>query len=239
MDRQNLIEIKKGQTGTGLLIEHDGFISSEVGGNKKLFESINAENETGHEFHCPYPFVVDAVFQKFGIENANGRIYPEAILKREVENYSEKMKERRAMGELNHPSESVIDLSRVAINIVELHWEGHTLVGKLEIITSPGFRKYGIISCQGDQAANLLLQGYKIGVSSRGLGTVTNKMGVLYVGDDYEIVCWDVVSDPSTPGAFISPNGRGELEQYMESKKEVKPVLDERILMAEKILEEL
>lgn len=239
MDRQNLIEIKKGQTGTGLLIEHDGFISSEVGGNKKLFESINAENASGDEFHCPYPFVVDAVFQKYGIENANGRIYPEAILKREVENYSEKMKERRAMGELNHPSESVIDLSRVAINIVELHWEGHTLVGKLEIITSPGFRKYGIISCQGDQTANLLLQGYKIGVSSRGLGTVTNKMGVLYVGDDYEIVCWDVVSDPSTPGAFISSNGRGELEQYMESKKEEKPVLDERILMAEKILEEL
>ena len=98
----------------------------------------------------------------------------------------------------NHPSESVIDLSRVAINIVELHWEGHTLVGKLEIVTSPGFRKYGIISCQGDQVANLILQGIKVGVSSRGLGTVTNKMGILYVADDYEIVCWDVVDRKST-----------------------------------------
>ena len=235
MDRNNLVEIKRGQTGTGLLIENDGYISSEIGENKKLFEAINAGNENG-DFNCPYPFVVDAVFQKFGIENANGRIYPEDILKREVQKYLEKMKERRALGELNHPSESVIDLSRVAINIVELHWEGHTLVGKLEVITSPGFRKHGIISCQGDQTANLLLQGYKIGVSSRGLGTVTNKMGVLYVADDYEIVCWDVVSDPSTPGAFISVKGQDELRQYVESKKEEKPVLDERFERANEIL---
>jgi hypothetical protein len=237
MDRQNLIEIKKGQTGTGLLIENDGFISPDCGNNKKLFEAINAQNATDGEFHCPYPFVVDAVFQKFGIENANGRIYPENILKREVESYLQKIKEKRAMGELNHPSESIIDLSRVAINIVEFHWEGHTLIGKLEVITSPGFRKYGIISCQGDQTANLLLQGYKIGVSSRGLGTVTNKMGVLYVADDYEIVCWDVVSDPSTPGAFISVGGEGELQQYVEEKQSDKDILDERFDRAGEILE--
>lgn len=237
MDRQNLIEIKKGQTGTGLLIENDGFISPDCGNNKKLFEAINAQNATDGEFHCPYPFVVDAVFQKFGIENANGRIYPENILKREVESYLQKIKEKRAMGELNHPSESIIDLSRVAINIVEFHWEGHTLIGKLEVITSPGFRKYGIISCQGDQTANLLLQGYKIGVSSRGLGTVTNKMGILYVADDYEIVCWDVVSDPSTPGAFISTGGESELQQYVEEKQSDKDILDERFDRAGEILE--
>lgn len=118
----------------------------------------------------------------------------------------------------NHPSESVIDLSRVAMNIIELHWEGRTLVGKLEILTSPGFRKYGIISCQGDQVANLLLQGIKIGVSSRGLGTVTNKMGVLYVDEDYEIVCWDVVSEPSTPNAWITTEDNIP-QQYVESKE--------------------
>lgn len=108
----------------------------------------------------------------------------------------------------NHPSDSSIDLSRVAINIIELHWEGNTLVGKLEIIISEGFRKYGVISCQGDQVANLLLNGIKIGVSSRGLGTVEKRMGALYVSDDYEIVCWDVVSDPSTPNAWIAPDGK-------------------------------
>ena len=118
----------------------------------------------------------------------------------------------------NHPSESVIDLSRVAINVIEAHWEGHTLIGKLEILTSPGFRRYGNITCQGDQVANLLLHGIKIGVSSRGLGTVVNKMGTMYVSDDYEIVCWDVVSDPSTPNAWIVPDGKIP-STYVESKE--------------------
>ena len=227
MEKNRLVEIKKGEVGTGLLIEHDGYISPEIGDNKKLFEDINS-GKISEDFHCPYPFIVSAVFQKFGIENAHGRIYPEDILKREVQKYLEKIAEKRAIGECNHPSESVIDLSRVAINIIELHWEGHTLVGKLEIITSPGFRKHGIISCQGDQVANLILQGIKIGVSSRGLGTVTNKMGVLYVADDYEIVCWDVVSDPSTPNAWITPEDQIP-QQYVEIKETEKNTIFEEL----------
>lgn len=227
MDKTKLVEIRKGEEGTGLLIEHDGYISSDCGSNRKLFEDINAQD--GDDFHCPRHFVVDAVFQKYGIENANGRIYPEAVLKKEVQRYLTKINERNAIGELNHPSESVIDLSRVAMNIIELHWEGRTLVGKLELLTSPGFRKYGIISNQADQAANLLLSGIKIGVSSRGLGTVTNKMGTLYVGDDYEIVCWDIVSDPSTPNAWIAPEGKIN-QQWVESKESVnKPLIFEKL----------
>ena len=214
MDKKNLVEIRKGESGTGLLIEHDGYISIDCGDNKKLFEEINSNTED--DFHCPRHFIVSAVFQKYGVENANGRIYPEHVLKKEVERYMAKINEKRAIGELNHPSESVIDLSRVAMNIIELHWEGRTLVGKLELLTSPGFRKYGIISNQADQTANLLLSGIKIGVSSRGLGTVTNKMGVLYVSDDYEIVCWDIVSDPSTPQAWITPEDNIP-QQYIES----------------------
>ena len=214
MDKKNLVEIRKGESGTGLLIEHDGYISIDCGDNKKLFEEINSN--TDDDFHCPRHFIVSAVFQKYGVENANGRIYPEHVLKKEVERYMAKINEKRAIGELNHPSESVIDLSRVAMNIIELHWEGRTLVGKLELLTSPGFRKYGIISNQADQTANLLLSGIKIGVSSRGLGTVTNKMGVLYVSDDYEIVCWDIVSDPSTPQAWITPEDNIP-QQYIES----------------------
>lgn len=209
MEKNKLVEIHKGETGHGLLIEHDGFISKDCGNNKALFESFSKLNEdiNGSEFHCPYPFIVDAVFQRFGSENANGRIYPEHILKREVSKYQTIIDEKRALAELNHPENSVIDLSRVAINVVELHWEGNTLVGKIEIITSPGFRKYGIVSCQGDQTANLLLNGYKIGLSSRGLGSVTQKMGVLYVGEDFELICFDVVSEPSTKFAWIVPNG--------------------------------
>lgn len=219
MEKKKLVEIKRGEEGHGLLIEHDGYISVDCGNNKQLFESFRNLNENSEKpFHCPNPFIVDAVFQKFGIENANGRIYPETILKREVEKYQTKIQERRAIGECNHPSESVIDLSRVAINIIELHWEGHTLVGKMEILVSEGFRRSGIISCQGDQVAHLLLSGIKIGVSSRGLGTVTNKMGVLYVGEDFEIVCWDVVSEPSTPGSWVS-DSYDNLKQYVETKE--------------------
>lgn len=386
MQKDRLVEIRKGETGTGLLIEHDGYISADCGENRKLFEEINAHVDG--EFHCPKPFIVSAVFQKFGIENANGRIYPEDILKREVDKYQIKIREKRAIGECyrpeamiltktgwkflndvsegeeiytlntssniieiqpiikiikyerkgkmihitspfiddvvtpdhgfpvykgdkfmgfvtaqeildgdcdadleiptstwdktyddmyslyglfkankigeliameenydgdvmcvevenhtwfvmdnlkchwtkncNHPSESVIDLSRVAMNITELHWEGHTLLGKMEILVSEGFRRYGIISCQADQVAHLLLSGIKIGVSSRGLGTVQNRYGKLIVADDYEIVCWDVVSDPSTPDAWITEEDNIP-RQYVESKSPEKSPLIEKL----------
>lgn len=239
MEKGNLVEIKRGQTGTGLLIENDGYISPEIGENKKLFEDINS-GRMSDDFHCPYPFIVDAVLQRFGVENANGRIYPENILKREVEKYQIKIREKRALAELNHPSESIIDLSRVAINVVETKWIGKTLIGKIEVITSPGFRKYGIISCQGDQTANLLLSGYKIGLSSRGLGTVTNSMGVLYVADDYELVCFDVVSDPSTENAWIM-NGSDEQipqEYLQENEFSKKNVLNDKLSKFENWLNE-
>ena len=122
----------------------------------------------------------------------------------------------------------MIDLSRVAINVVEMHWEGNTLVGKIEIITSPGFRKYGIISCEGDQTANLLLNGLKIGVSSRGLGSVETKMGKLIVQDDFEIICWDVVSDPSTPNAFIKRE-EDNMGMWIEEKETKKDTLLEKL----------
>lgn len=229
MEKKELIEIKKGQTGTGLLIENDGYISSEISENKKLFEDIATARREGNDFHCPNPLVFTAVLQRYGAENANGRIYPESILKREVEKYQEKIRERRALAELNHPSESVIDLSRVAINIAETWWQGNTLCGKVEIITSPGFRKYGIISCQGDQTANLLLSGYKIGLSSRGLGSVTSKMGVLYVGDDYELVGFDVVSDPSTSCAWFSPLGEDIPEENIAGESKNRDGLFEKL----------
>lgn len=228
MSKKNLTEITKNKIGTGLLIENDGYISMSEGENKSLFESYRTLNESAEsgEFHCPYPFVVSAVFQKFGIENANGRIYPENILKREVERYQKNINEKRAYGEQNHPSDTTIDLGRIAMNIIELHWVGRTLVGKLEVITTPGFRKYGIVSTPGDSTANLLLQGLKVGVSSRGLGSVDNKMGKYIVGDDYELVCWDFVSDPSTPNAWVGKSEE-ELQPYIENTERKGNVLKE------------
>ena len=103
MKKSELTEIKRNHEGTGLLIENDGYISMSEGKNKNLLEFNNNEG-----WRCPYPFIVDAVFQKFGIKNANGRIYPENILKREVEKYQQRINEKRALGECYKPDVLVL-----------------------------------------------------------------------------------------------------------------------------------
>lgn len=380
MDKIKLVEITKGKTGTGLLVENDGFISLDLKENKTIKESLEVADAK-----LPNPFVVSAVFQKYGIENANGRIYPEEVLKREVEKYQQAIAERRAYGECytdkalcltengwkpiadvkkgekvltlnpetqeieiqevtyktennwdgdmisikgndidemvtpnhgfpvfkfnetntklnfkgfktaeelmnseeaelwlpitktfnlkdesakiydlstakytrtpykgkvycievpnhiwyvmengkchwtkncNHPDETAIDLGRLAMNIIELHWEGHTLVGKMEIPISKGFREMGIISSFADMIAQWIISGLKIGVSSRGMGTVLQDGDHLVVGDDYSIICWDVVSTPSTPNAWIETSPE-KLQPYVEGKKETKPLIRE------------
>lgn len=227
MKREQLVEIKRGQTGTGLLIESDGFIDINSKENKLIKESIE-EFQSGVAHELPRPFVVSAVFQKYGIENANGRIYPEAVLKREVEKYQQAIKERRAYGELNHPTESAIDGERICMNIIELHWVGHTLVGKMEIPITEGFRRYGICSNLADTVAQWIISGLRIGVSSRGLGSVTQQMGKLIVGDDYEIVCWDTVCQPSTPNAWVETDEEN-LRPYLESTEATKPIIESKI----------
>lgn len=227
--------IKEGKTGHGILIENDGYISLDSSArNKQLKEGLGDGG-----WFVPNPFIVDAVFQKFGIKNANGRIYPEEILRREVEKYQKLIDQKMALGECNHPAESTINLSRVSHNIVELHWENATLVGKMEINTTEGFRKHGIVTSCGDEVANLLLNGYKIGVSSRGVGSVEQKLGQYIVGEDFELICWDVVSTPSTPNAYISMNGHEGLEQYIENKTvgySDKSQINEKIEKIKKIL---
>ena len=103
-----LNEIKAGQTGFGLLVENDGYISMNEGKNKELVESYKLKESFNDEFNCPYPFIVNAVFQKFGVKNANGRIYPEEVLKKEVEKYQQAIAERRAYGECYTPDAEVL-----------------------------------------------------------------------------------------------------------------------------------
>lgn len=232
MNKSELLEIKRNNVGTGLLIENDGYISMSDEKNRQLKESINSIDG----WHCPYPFVVHAVFQKYGIKNANGRIYPESVLKKQVEIYQQRINEKRALGECNHPAESTIDLGRISHNITELHWEGRTLVGQMELNITKGFIEQGICSSLGDTVANLLLNGYKIGVSSRGVGSVEQKLGQYIVGDDFELICWDIVESPSTPNAYIGSN-REELQPYLESKNIKKGVLSEKINKIKNILE--
>jgi hypothetical protein len=212
-----LKEIKKGQTGTGLLIEHDGYISLEDDSNRILKEEMDEAFAKG-VWHIPYPFIVNAIFQKSNTENANKRIYPRDILEREIKKYIEKITERRGYGECNHPEAITIDLSNLSHNIIELGWQGNTVTGKMEILLSPGYIKHGVISCAGDRIANILyFNKLKIGVSSRGVGSVEQKFGKTVVQPDFELICWDIVSDPSTPGAWIG-NSTQELSQYFENK---------------------
>lgn len=391
MDKKTeLTEIKKNSVGNGLLIEHDGYIS--LSDNQHLNEAVITSNEN-KEWHVPYPFVVSAVFQKYGLKNANGRIYPESVLKKQVELYQTRINERRAYGECytpdvliltengwktlnevkegeniltlntetnnieikpilkkieydydgdmihikgrniddlvtpnhrfplykarkfdkfytaeeimdndklsnhyipkvnewtylkelnietnsiffnnsikkekeyyngkvmcvevenhtwfvmsnnkchwtcncNHPSDSTIDLGRISHNIIELHWEGRTLVGKMELNISEGFRKYGIASSLGDTVAQLLLNGYKIGVSSRGIGNVEQDKLGQYIVTEFELICWDVVSDPSTPLAYISSDEKA-LQPYIEGISKENNTILEKIDKINKIL---
>ena len=103
-----LKEIKSGKTGFGLLVENDGYVSMHEGNNKELYESHKLNENIDGDFHCPYPFVVNAVFQKYGIKNANGRIYPEEVLKKEVAKYQQAIEEKRAYGECYTPDAMVL-----------------------------------------------------------------------------------------------------------------------------------
>jgi hypothetical protein len=143
--------------------------------------------------------------------NQNGRSYPLPILKRESDKYKKVfIAERRALGELDHPESSVVNLSNVSHNVVDLWWNGSDLMGKIEILGTPS----------GNIAKELLKAGIRLGISSRGMGSVTNLgEGKVEVQDDFEIVCWDLVSNPSTQGAFMSPSlnegaNRGASNKY-------------------------
>lgn len=227
---KQLFEIKKGNEGYGYLIERDaGYISFEDPRNQKAINELNSfSKNTGSGVEVVDRLRVFAVFQKYGIENANGRIYPESILRKQVELYQEKIDNRQSYGELNHPEATTINGERLTFIITKLWWEKHTLVGEIELILSPGFVKYGVISCLGDMVANYLRLNIKIGVSSRGLGSVEKDKftGKYIVQDDFDLTCWDIVTDPSTRGSYIGAN-MNDLTQYIESKTSNKSKLIE------------
>ena len=194
--------IKPGQSGFGYLIEQDaGYISPEDSRNK-VFVSEIKKLDKGQPIMAE-PLVLYVVLQKWGVKNRNGRIYPREILEREVDRYQELIKERRAIGELDHPESSIIAGDRISHNIIETWWEGKTLMGKMEILMTPGYINYGIVSTKGDEVANLIRNNIMIGVSSRGVGSLKQINGDQIVQDDFEIICWDVVTSPSTPCSWM------------------------------------
>ena len=132
-------------------------------------------------------------------KNGNGRKYPEKVLRREMENYMRIVKDNRATGELDHPDDSVINLKNVSPMITECWWEGKDVMGKIKVLDTPS----------GRILKDLINAGVKLGISSRGLGSVKESMmGETIVEDDFQLICFDIVSEPSTPDAFVYPDGQ-------------------------------
>lgn len=197
----------------GYLIEYDaGYIS--YNDNKTVISEMK-------DLDFTQDLILYAVLQKYDTPNKNGRIYPEVILKREVEKYQNIIKKGGALNELNHPTSSLIDLDRVSHSILETWWDGKILMGKIKIYLTPGWKKMGIVSTKGDQAAYLLMNGATLGISSRGVGSLKQIKGQNLVQEDFELVCFDLVSSPSTPGAYIfkDPSEREQFQETVEEKK--------------------
>jgi hypothetical protein len=145
-------------------------------------------------------------------------------LKREADRYKQSISKGLSTSELNHPESSLIDLDRVSHIITDIWWDKNILMGKLKLLTSPGFHERGIVSTKGDQAANLMRQGVTLGISSRGVGSLKKVGERNEVQDDFELICFDLVSSPSTPGAYLfsNPDDRGKYEENLEEEKKSK-----------------
>lgn len=214
--------IKAGQTGTGILIENDGYINPLDSRNEKFINEVK-KIEAG-ETIIAEPLTVTVVLQKYNVENRNGRIYPKNLLEREAKRYQEIIDQNLALGELNHPETSELDGGRLSHIIKRIWWEKQTLMGEMEIIMSPGFIKQGIISCVGDTVANLIRKGIMIGVSSRGIGTLKQLNGKNIVQDDFELICWDIVVTPSTPGSWMFME-ESDAAPFVESESKDSPLI--------------
>ncbi len=136
--------------------------------------------------------------QKANTLNQNGRIYPFDVLKREVGNYQKFINEGRALGELDHPDSSVVSLANVSHCVRKAYMDGDTVYGTIEVLNTP----------KGMILKSLIESGIKIGISSRGVGSTRRRGEHQEVQDDFQLICWDIVSEPSTPGAFVMKEAR-------------------------------
>jgi len=155
--------------------------------NSLITENVDKENGN---------IVVEGILATAEVKNGNGRYYPRELWEREMDKYQEAINERRATGELDHPESSVVNLKNVSHLIREYWWDGDHVMGKIEILPTPS----------GNILKELLKAGILLGISSRGMGSVEPRSGGgVTVGDDFELIGWDFVSNPSTHGAFMTP----------------------------------
>jgi len=166
--------------GKKLLIETHTLKSSPV----QLTENVSKENGN---------IIVEGILASAEVKNGNGRYYSKELWEREMDKYQTLIEERRSMGELDHPESQVINLQNVSHIITEWNWDGDNVMGKIEILPTPS----------GNILTELIKNGVTVGVSSRGMGSLEQRGGVMEVQDDFELLCWDFVSTPSNPDSFM------------------------------------
>jgi hypothetical protein len=157
--------------------------------------------------------------QEGGTLNGNQRVYPPDIMEREVKKYTQLVKDNRALGELDHPDSSIINLVNVSHMVIDIWMDGPAVMGKCKVLDTPA----------GQILRSLVDAGVKIGISSRGMGSVTEQQGKTIVEDDFQLICFDIVSEPSTPNAFMSLSENKLMNEQVEKKNKLIHLLDEII----------
>jgi len=153
--------------------------------------------------------ILSGVMQMSETQNGNGRVYPHNVLVREVNNYKKMVKERRALGELDHPDTGVVNLAKASHLVTEIWMDENKCMGKIEVLNTPS----------GGILKSLVESGVRLGISSRGMGSVTENNGKTIVEDDFQLICFDMVSDPSTPGAFMMTEARQPSNVFTKADK--------------------
>jgi hypothetical protein len=153
--------------------------------------------------------ILSGVMQMSETQNGNGRKYPHSVMLREVENYKKMVQERRALGELDHPDTSVVNLANASHLVTSIWMDDNKVMGKIEVLNTPS----------GCVLKELVSAGVKLGISSRGMGSIREEGGVTMVEDDFQLICFDMVSDPSTPGAFMMSEARERSNIFTKADK--------------------
>jgi len=153
----------------------------------------NVSKESGN-------LLVEGILATAEVKNGNGRYYSKQLWDREMDKYNELIEQRRSMGELDHPESTVINLKNVSHLISEYWWDGDNVMGKIEVLPTPS----------GNILKELIKSGVTVGVSSRGMGSLEDRGGVMEVQEDFELLCWDFVSTPSNPGSYMTTLNEGK-----------------------------
>lgn len=203
------------ELGWGILLEMDaGYVSHEQ--NQHLITENFKLNENE-------PVLVNCILQKWGVKNKNGRIYPKEVLMAQVAEYQKMVDSNAGTGEVDHPDSSVVSVAGTAIMITKMWWgtgdQENILYGQFKVLVTKGYIRSGVRSSPGDIIVHLLENKVRLGISSRGVGSLKEINGENLVQNDFELIGFDVVSTPSTPGSYLYPVVKDNFSENIENKK--------------------